>query len=61
MIFKPREDGKERASIPIWVHLTRGQVSTVKERAKAANKPYRIYLRDIAEATIEQIIPAEEK
>ena len=28
---------------------------------KAAHKPYRIYLRDIAEAAIEQMIPAEEK
>ena len=60
MVFKPWEDGKERASVPIWVHLTKGQVSVVKERAKAVGKPYRIYLRDIAEAVIEQMIPAQE-
>jgi hypothetical protein len=60
MSFKER-GGKYRASIPIWVHLTKGQVEVVRERAKAAGKTYRIYLRDIAEAAIEQIIPAEEE
>jgi hypothetical protein len=63
--FRTRDDGVERASIPVWVHLTREQVDSVMRLAgvpdaeRGEGRVWRRYLRGIAEEAIRRAISRE--
>lgn len=51
--LRMHQDGKERASIPAWVHLTREQVEAVQKLAESKGLKWRSgLLHQIAEAAI---------
>ena len=56
---KAHSDGQPRASIPVWVHLTKEEVAAVEKAAEAAGYDrWRRFLHDLAEKAIQQRIRA---
>jgi hypothetical protein len=52
-------DGIARAGEGVFLRLARNQVAALERLAEAAGKTLKQYLRDIGEAAIEKMIPAE--
>lgn len=59
--FKKRRNADEldRAAVGVFLRLTENQIKALEQLA--GTKPLAVYLRDIAEATIEAMIPAGTK
>jgi hypothetical protein len=54
---RPRHnDGKERAAVFVFVHLTREEERTTRQLAAARNQTLREYLHDLAEEALAQKI-----
>ena len=56
--YPKREDGKERAAVSVWVHLTREQVEALEKIATSAgpNVSFHNLLSNMAEDAIEKAI-----
>jgi len=60
--YKQREgfdDGIDRAGIGVFLDLAPNQVKVLEGLAEAAGKSLATYLRDIAYAMLDQIVPAK--
>jgi hypothetical protein len=59
--FKSRpgfDDGIPRQAIGVYPRLTENQSEALEKLAEDADKPLGVFLRDIVEAVVEQMIPA---
>jgi hypothetical protein len=50
-------DGLQRATVGVYVRVTRNQLWVLQERAAAAGKPLKQYLRELWEDEINRTIP----
>jgi hypothetical protein len=54
--LRDNSDGLPRAAVGVFLRLTQNQVASLEQLA--GTKPLAVFLRDIAEAAIEQLVPA---
>lgn len=60
--YEPRpgfDDGIDRAGVGVFLRLSENQVKALEQMAGAAGKSVPIFLRDIGESVIGQVIPAD--
>lgn len=60
--FKQRpgfSDGIERYATGVYIRLSENQAEELERRAEAAGKTLKQFIRDLAEAAIQQMVPAK--